>query len=93
MSEKKYVGIGRQKRAPFGDYVCLSMSAKDLDLCTASLNATGWVQINIMPRREPKGNQTHYGVIDEYVPKQRDGEPERVQAPVQETGDDGNLPF
>jgi hypothetical protein len=86
--QKTYVGIGREKKFQDGNSIInLSLSLNHLETLRDNCNADGWVVVAIARRREvsDKG-QTHYGYINTYQAKRKDGPaPEQPAARPPET--------
>lgn len=83
MSEKTYIGTGKERVFPGGGSVInLRLSESDLQTLTASIR-DGWTGISVRKRRAPsRTGQTHYGVLDDWQPTQsnRDGARDDGQA-------------
>jgi hypothetical protein len=97
MSEPIYVGIGKEKVfTDGGRVVALSFSAKDLETMMLHVNSVGWVNVDLYQRRAvgPKG-QTHYCKINQWQPKQPDGEAApRLTVPEDKAADEQKtMPF
>ncbi len=69
MSDKTYLGTGKEITTQFGKILKLSFTESDLQTMQEKMS-NGWVNVDILPRREvsPKG-QTHYGVLNEWKPE------------------------
>ncbi len=82
MSDKTYVGSGKEITTQFGKILKMSFSEKDVTTLKDKLNENGWVNVDILPRREPsERGATHYGVVNEWKPQPQDGGGESAPAP------------
>ena len=71
MSEKTYIGTGKERTFPDGGTIInLRLSDRDVQTLAGSLR-DGWTGISVRRRRAPsKTGQTHYGVLDDWQPAQ-----------------------
>ena len=73
MTEKIYIGNGKEIETKFGKMTKLSFSKKDLLTMTANLNEKGWVTLDLNERKEPsEWGHTHYMKIDTWKPTKKD---------------------
>jgi hypothetical protein len=73
--EKKYVGSSKNIQGKFGEIQKISFSKKDLDLMMDNLNERGYVNLNRIAKKETdKYGNTHYLVIDEWQPQEKNVE-------------------
>jgi len=82
--EKIYCGNGKVIETKSGfSFLSFKLSPEDLKTITERAGANdGWCTLNIMSRKEPsaKGN-THYGTVDQYVPKSKDAKEDLSSVP------------
>jgi deoxycytidine triphosphate deaminase len=77
--EKKYVGNSKNIQGKFGEIQKISFSKKDLELLLDNLNEKGYVNLNRIAKKETdKYGNTHYMVIDEWKPEEK-----QYSAPVE----------
>lgn len=70
--EKIYVGGAKEINGNFGAFHRISLSKQDLEILFNSLNAKGYVNLNMNKRREPSQyGQTHSLTIDTWQPQQQ----------------------
>ena len=72
MSDKIYVGGGKQITTQYGPLLKISFSRDDLQTLTNNLNAKGWVNLNVNERQQQSEyGQTHSIQIDTWQPDQQ----------------------
>jgi len=69
MSEKKYYGNGKAIETQYGELLKLSFNRTDLEHMIQSLNAKGWINLNVNRRQEvSQWGHTHSISLDTYEP-------------------------
>lgn len=83
MSDKTYVGNGKEITTQYGELLKLSFSRDDLQVMNSKLNAKGYVNLNCNRRKEVgQYGHTHSIVIDDWIPNQ----PQQQAQPAQQQG-------
>jgi len=67
MSERVFVGIGREREAKYGPIIKLSFSEADVRRMQEHLH-NGWVNVDVMRRKTPDGDNTHFAQLDLWKP-------------------------
>jgi hypothetical protein len=92
MSEKIYCGNAKIIETKFGGITKVSFHKDNINAMVKWMkeNKSDWINIAIMEKQNPEqGKPTHYGVIDEWKPKETKLPPSDIKA--EDVDDD--LPF
>ena len=82
-NEKIYVGSGKAMNGNFGTFHKLNFSANDLETMKATLNAKGYITLNMNERKSPSQyGDTHSMTVDLWQPDPNyQSSPQPQQAP------------
>jgi hypothetical protein len=71
-----------EKENSYGKIGKLAISVdKFIEFLNEHKDERGYVRVDILERREPTEDKTHYGILNTYKPKQESSERPRTQAP------------
>ena len=91
MSDKIFVGRGKEIETKYGPLLKLAFFESDLRKMLANLNERGWVNAAVKSMKTPTENQSHYVEIDNWKPE--DSQPEEPEASGVTASDLDDLPF